>query len=121
MWLGPKPASDAETVAAWDRALDARAHFLGGSDPVSGNGASADAAAGAPFSVENTYSAELNAAVRAVHKACFMSRSMQRYLLTKQHGSSGASTTASKEDRSPVTVADFAVQVRRTIGTNRPS
>jgi hypothetical protein len=121
MWRGPKPASDAETVAAWVQALDARAHFLN-SGPDSGGGASTDAAAGAPFSVENAYSAELNAAVRAVHKACFMSRSMQRYLLAERQGSSGAtSTSTSKEDRSPVTVADFAVQVCRTSGANRPS
>ena len=50
-----------------------------------------------------SYHKELNTAYDAVHRASYISRSLQRVLLAEGNA-------VSKDDRSPVTVADFAVQ-----------
>ena len=55
---------------------------------------------------------ELNTALAAVQKASFMSRSLQRSLLygDGSNGSNNNKVSISKDDKSPVTIADFAVQ-----------
>ena len=54
---------------------------------------------------------ELNTALAAVQKASFMSRSLQRYLLNGGENNDNSGTgSINKGDKSPVTIADFAVQ-----------
>ena len=53
---------------------------------------------------------ELNTALAAVQKASFMSRSLQRSLLYGGSNGNNNKVSISKDDKSPVTIADFAVQ-----------
>ena len=54
---------------------------------------------------------ELNTALAAVQKASFMSRSLQRYLLySNDNKDNSGKVSINKGDKSPVTIADFAVQ-----------
>ncbi|KAL3508630.1 hypothetical protein ACH5RR_028031 [Cinchona calisaya] len=55
---------------------------------------------------EEIYSLELNVAVRVVHMACLLCRSVQKGLLS----TSTFDQFKSKDDNSPVTVADWSVQ-----------
>ncbi|KAK3028521.1 hypothetical protein RJ639_038589 [Escallonia herrerae] len=55
--------------------------------------------------VPDKYSKELEVAVRAVHMACLMCQRVQEILVSK-----GIDQVQSKEDNSPVTVADWSVQ-----------
>lgn len=53
----------------------------------------------------NEYSKELDVAVRAVQMACFLCQKVQESLISKS-----SSQVQSKDDNSPVTVADWSVQ-----------
>ncbi|KAK1557020.1 hypothetical protein Q3G72_016285 [Acer saccharum] len=55
--------------------------------------------------MEPNYSRELDVAVRAVQMACFLCQKVQQGLISKSNGQ-----FQSKEDNSPVTVADWSVQ-----------
>ncbi|XP_052203727.1 PAP-specific phosphatase HAL2-like [Diospyros lotus] len=56
-------------------------------------------------SVPEKYSKELEVAVRAVHMACLLCQTVQDSLVSGSHGH-----LQSKDDNSPVTVADWSVQ-----------
>ncbi|KAL5839647.1 hypothetical protein ACOSQ4_012255 [Xanthoceras sorbifolium] len=55
--------------------------------------------------MEPKYSRELDVAVRAVQMACFLCQKVQESLISKSNGQ-----VQSKDDNSPVTVADWSVQ-----------
>lgn len=87
-YLGDEPLPVSETVRRWEQAVSTRLSSCSSIDAGPGG----------------IYQKELNIAHLAVHKASHIARSLQRTLLK------GVAAT-SKEDRSPVTIADFAVQV----------
>ena len=80
-FLGKRQLSVVETVDIWEKKLGVPGPALTG----------------------GKYQQELNAAYDAVHHASFVSRSLQRMLLREK-------SSLNKDDRSPVTVADFVVQ-----------
>lgn len=109
MYLGKKKYSDAETAEKWAEMLQKRATAL--LSPCSQP----------PFGDGGDLQMELNAAIAAVQRASFMSRSIQRKVLFAESNDeserTGAPTVGGKftgsickEDKSPVTIADFAVQ-----------
>lgn len=59
----------------------------------------------APFSDPGLYSKELGVAVRAVHMACLLCQKLQHNLVLKRN-----QQVSSKDDNSPVTIADWSVQ-----------
>lgn len=65
----------------------------------------------APFSSETTdeLSKELEVAVKAVHMACMLCQRVQECLVSETHESTDQQVQ-SKDDNSPVTVADWSVQ-----------
>lgn len=103
MYLGRTKLGQEETAGKWNEIIAHRRANLfdvGGSKMNMGDGGSLQA--------------ELNTAMAAVHRASFMSRSLQKNF-----------QSISKDDKSPVTIADFAVQalvidkLRATFPTDR--
>jgi len=98
-YLGSVQSSVSDTVAAWERAIISR-QILHHVQPSTG------------------YKVELDVSIRAVQQAAFVIRSLQRILLdpAEEHPikhalrSTSDSVSSSKTDKTPVTVADFAVQ-----------
>jgi 3'-phosphoadenosine 5'-phosphosulfate (PAPS) 3'-phosphatase len=120
MYLGKRRLDEAETSQMWDESLRNRAESLSTYTSLLKSSDRKQLTA-ADSSVQSAlknlgdggkYQSELNAAIAAVQQASFMSRSMQRYLL-KGQGS------VSKGDKSPVTIADFAVQAMVLYSLNR--
>lgn len=111
LFLGKHQLSVAETAQKWDEVLSARMNLLNTHARV---GATTAVANPLPLGDGGALQAELNTALAAVHKSAFMSRSLQRTLLRGSSAASnagaGAAGSVSKGDKSPVTIADFAVQ-----------
>jgi len=105
MFLGKHQLSVAETAQKWDDVLSARMNLLNTHARV---GATTAVANPLPLGDGGKFQTELNTALAAVHKASFMSRSLQRSLL--RGAAAAAAGSVSKNDNSPVTIADFAVQ-----------
>ena len=100
MYIGRDKLSNDDTVQKWNDLLDRRKNLFtvidtGNLDvPKMGDG--------------GKYQNELDVALLAVQRASFLSRSLQLSLLKDRKSNDGVAV--SKEDNSPVTVADFAVQ-----------
>ena len=90
MFLGSKQLPAEETASKWEKTVEERLSSVKFDRNIGPGG---------------RFQSELNAAYFAVHKASFISRSLQKSLLK------GEGSMSKKEDRSPVTMADFAVQV----------
>ena len=91
-YLGGKKLSTEETAGRWNDVMRQRVTVLG-------QHGSSDKQEAVNLGDGGALQAELNAALAAVHRASFMSRSLQKGFLS-----------VSKDDMSPVTIADFAVQ-----------
>lgn len=88
-FLGRHQLPTIETVDLWEKKLARLLQAGEEREPVLACGGS--------------YHRELNTAYDAVHRASYISRSLQRVLLAQGNA-------VSKDDKSPVTVADFVVQ-----------
>jgi hypothetical protein len=90
LYLGKNKLSIEETAQKWDDMITGRLRLLDNSDSISkislGDG--------------GMLQDELDSALAVVHRASFISRSIQKNLIGH----------LSKDDNSPVTIADFAVQ-----------
>jgi len=94
MFLGRNKLSEEETAQKWNEIVSQRRSVL--YDDSDDNRATAG---GSTFGDGGRLQRELDVAIAAVHRASFMSRSLQKNFLS-----------VSKDDKSPVTIADFAVQ-----------
>jgi len=92
MYLGKKQLDDETTAQKWQEALTSRHEAL-----------FSDTQQQHINKEKKTGTESLDVAVSAVHRACFLSRSLQTSLLAR-------TSSVSKQDKSPVTVADFVVQ-----------
>jgi HAL2 family 3'(2'),5'-bisphosphate nucleotidase len=97
---GKVKLTDEETSMKWNDFMTYRLQYIGATKAMEDPSAGREEQL--PLQVDNM-AMELNAAVGAVQLASSMSRSLQKVLLQSMSASS-------KSDRSPVTVADFAVQ-----------
>jgi len=93
MYLGRNKLSVEETANRWVEVMNNRVTTLGGTNVTSTERAN--------LGDGGILQKELNTAIAAVHRASFMSRSLQKRF---------CKDSVSKDDRSPVTIADFAVQ-----------
>ena len=105
MYLGRHELDEAETVIKWGEIMDARRLLFASSDEVPETGLVA-----VPLGDGGRYQQELDTAIRAVQRASFVSRSLQHSLVLSKQGKDDSSSSLSKDDRSPVTIADYAVQ-----------
>eukprot|EP01036_Dinobryon_divergens_P029001 gene29003-38044_t len=97
IYLGKKKLSNDETVRQWNDFLTSRVELLDTTQSTTeGNGRSNHLGDGGPLQKE------LDSAIAIVQRASFVARSLQRVLLSEQ--------SSTKNDCSPVTVADFCVQ-----------
>ena len=106
MYLGRHKVDDEKTAIRWNEIMTTRRKLFA-SSPEIGPGD----VASIPLGDGGKLQIELDTAIRAVQRASFMSRSLQHSLIlnkTDKSGDKGGSL--SKQDKSPVTIADFAVQ-----------
>jgi 3'(2'), 5'-bisphosphate nucleotidase len=104
MFLGRHKLGDEEAVSKWEEIIDARRHLFASSHKVPETGLAA-----IPLGDGGDFQEELDTAIRAVQRASFLSRSLQHSLILSKKGKDD-SNSLSKDDRSPVTIADYAVQ-----------
>ena len=100
-WLGAKQCTKEETVQKWESTLAARLKHI--SSVVNSNASPRSKTSTINVGDGGKYQQELDTAVIAVQTAAFMSRSLQTLLLKDY-------SAITKEDKSPVTIADFACQ-----------
>lgn len=104
MYLGRHKLGDEETVSKWGEIIDARRHLFASTDKVPETGLAA-----IPLGDGGDLQQELDTAIRAIQRASFLSRSLQQSLILSKLGKDDCNSL-SKDDRSPVTLADYAVQ-----------
>lgn len=105
MYLGRHKLDAEETATKWDEIMAVRRKLFASSQSVN----SGDVAS-IPLGDGGRLQAELDTAIRAVQRASFMSRSIQHSLILGKTDKRDGSGSLSKDDKSPVTIADFAVQ-----------
>lgn len=93
MYLGRQKLGVDETASHWNNVISHRSSVLGMQQAASPLNLNVNLGDG------GSLQKELNNAIVAVHRASFMSRSLQKTFIS-----------IGKDDRSPVTIADFAVQ-----------
>ena len=93
MYLGRQKLNVDETARHWNNVISHRSSVLGMQQAASPLNLNVNLGDG------GSLQKELNNAIVAVHRASFMSRSLQKTFIS-----------VGKDDRSPVTIADFAVQ-----------
>ena len=99
-WLGKYEYTTLEVAAKWLEAIETRSRL---SSAVLSSASSSSLAPLVSFGDGGAFQNELDVAVVAVQAASYMSRSLQTNLLREN-------MSISKDDRSPVTIADFACQ-----------
>ncbi len=101
-WLGAKRSTQNETMKLWNSSMDLRLKHIS-SIVNSESSVSSTSIPSINIGDGGKYQKELDTAVIAVQAASFMSRSLQTSLLKNL-------SSVTKEDKSPVTIADFACQ-----------
>jgi 3'(2'), 5'-bisphosphate nucleotidase len=96
MYEGKNSLSDSASAAKWNDIIDKRMTVFETPLELNQN--------------NHSFEEELTVAKAIVQKACFVSRTLQHILQFNKCGDSLQTTSVSKEDKSPVTIADFAVQ-----------
>ena len=100
MYLGRHKLDDEETAAKWDEIMTTRRKLFASSHKM-------DSEETPPLGDGGKLQTELDTAIRAVQRASFMSRSLQHNLILSK---TDKNVSLGKDDKSPVTIADFAVQ-----------
>ena len=104
MYLGRHKLDSEETAAKWNEIISTRRKLFASTKSID-----ASDRANIPLGDGGKLQAELDTAIRAVQRASFMSRSLQHSLILNKRNCNGEGSL-SKDDKSPVTIADFAVQ-----------
>ena len=99
MYLGRAKLDQIETANKWNDIISHRRRHLFPFPAVSSSSSSSVSSSSVNLGDGGMYQRELNVAMAAVHRASFVSRSLQKKFLS-----------IAKGDNSPVTIADFAVQ-----------